>query len=170
MGNDALKAAGELIRRGLLVSFRIEEEEVLDSPGDEAEFGMRVRLRFVADEGEADLDEEDVAEDTAEWGSFGFLFTLAVLSFAEAKPRGYSEVEYQERDDFRLSDFMEHLRFVRGALRFDADYIRGRRIKTRMTVRSDGTATLETIGRGKSVLRWLERVQGKQMMQLIERQ
>lgn len=59
--------------------------------------------------------------------------------------------KYQEKDELRLSDFIEHLRFVRGELHFDADYNRGRRLKTRIVVRSNGTMTLGTIGRGKSV-------------------
>jgi hypothetical protein len=55
---------------------------------------------------------------------------------------------------------MEGLRFVRGELHFDADYIRGRRIKTHVAVRANGTVKVETIGRGKAVLRCLDRIQG----------
>lgn len=47
-------------------------------------------LKFVVHEDEDDQDEDDVAEETAEWGAFGFLFTLGVLSFDEAKPRNQS--------------------------------------------------------------------------------
>lgn len=71
------------------------------------------------------------------------MFVVGVLSFAEAKPRNASVLEYEEKDEFRLADFIERLRFVRGELRFDADYIRGRRVKTRAVVRSNGTVTLE---------------------------
>ena len=48
---------------------------------------------------------------------------------------------------------------MRGELRFDADYISGRWVKTRIVVRSNGsiTLTLETIGRGKAALRALRR-------------
>jgi hypothetical protein len=167
MINEAQTIGYELLKTGTLVSFRIVEQEVLNASADEAEFGMRVHLKFLAEEGEGDLDEDDVAENTAEWGSFGFMFILAVLSFSEAKPRNSSVVEYEEKDELRLADFIERLRFVRGELHYDADYIRGRRIKTRIAVCSNGTVTLETIGRGKSVLRWLERVQGKKLMQLV---
>jgi hypothetical protein len=80
------------------------------------------------------------------------MFVVAVLSFAEAKPRNGSVIEYEEKDEFRLADFIEGLRFVRGELHFDADYIRGRRVKTRIVVRSNGSVTLETIGRGKAAL------------------
>ena len=62
---------------------------------------------------------------------------------------------------------MECLRFVRGELHFDADYIRGRRIKTRVAVRANGTVRLETIGRGKAALRWLEQMKGKQFLRVV---
>ena len=150
------------------MSFRILQEEVLTALADEARVRLcgcsssssRRRARKI-------FDEDEVAENTAEWGAFGFIFVLALLSFADAKPRNASVIEYQEKDELRLSDFIEHLRFVRGELRFDADYIRGRRLKTRIVVRSNGTVTLETIGRGKSALRWLERIQGKKLLELV---
>ena len=170
MANEARTIGYELLKTGLLVSFRILKEEVLTAPADDAEFGMRVSLKFVPEEGEEDLEEDDVAEDTAEWGSLGFMFILGVLSFADAKPRNASVIEYQEKDDFKLTDFVERLRFVRGELHYDADYIRGRRIKTRIAVRSNGTVTLETVGRGKSAIRWLERMQGKKLLQLVDQQ
>jgi hypothetical protein len=166
MASEARMIGYELLKTGALVSFRVVEEEVLDAP-DEAEFGMRLKLKFVPDEGEEEQDEDDVAEDTAEWGALGFMFVLGVLSFDEAKPRNLSTVEYEEKDEFKLADFIERLRFVRGELHFDADYIRGRRIKTCVAVRSNGTATIETIGRGKAALRWLERLRGKKLMQLV---
>ena len=153
-------------RPSSLVSFRIVEEEVLAAP-DEAEFGMRLLLRFVAEAGEDDQDEDDAAEDTAEWGAFGFMFVLGVLSFAEARPRNMSSVDYHEKDEFTVADFIGGLRFVRGELHFDADYIRGRRIKMHVAVRANGTVKLETIGRGKAVLRWLDRIQGKKLLQSV---
>ena len=129
----------ELLKTGTLVSFRIVDEEVLSAP-DEAEFSLRLQLKFTSDEGE---------------------------EVCDAKPRNSSVLAYEEKDEFRLADFIERLRFVRGELHFDADYIRGRRVKTRVLVRSNGTVTLETIGRGKAALRWLERMQGKKLMHLV---
>jgi len=167
MTSEAQLIGHDLLKTGASVAFRILEETVLNAPADEAEFGMHVQLKFVPEEDE-DLDEDEVAEDTAEWGSLGFMFTLAVLSFSEAKPRNVSVLEYEEKDDFRLTDFIERLRFVRGELHYDADYIRGRRIKTQITVRSNGIVTVDTVGRGKSVLRWLERIQGKKALQVVQ--
>ena len=166
MASEVQMIGYELIKTGSLVSFRTVEEEVLAAP-DEAEFGMRLLLKFVAEDGEDDQDEDEVAEDTVEWGAFGFMFVLGVLSFAEARPRNVSSVDYHDKDEFTVADFIEGLRFVRGELHFDADYIRGRRIKTRIAVRANGTVRLETTGRGKAVLRWLERLQGKKPLQLV---
>jgi hypothetical protein len=167
MASEARMIGYELLKTATLVSFRIINEEVLNAPADEAEFGLRLQLKFVADDEDNEEDEDYVAENTAEWGAFGFIFVLGVLSFAEAKPRNLSELEYEEKDEFTLADFIERLRFMRGELHFDADYIRGRRIKTRIVVRSNGTVTLETIGRGKAALRWLEQLKGRKLMQLV---
>ena len=78
-----------------------------------------------------------------------------------------SSVDYHEKDEFTVADFIEGLRFVRGELHFDADYIRGRRIKTRIAVCANGTVKLETVGRGKAVLRWLDWLQGKKLLQSV---
>ena len=168
MASEARMIGYELLKTGMLVSFRVVNEEVLSAPADEAEFGLRLELKFVPDGEDEEEVEEDVAEDTAEWGAFGFMFVFGLLSFAEAKPRNLSALEYEEKDEFGLADFMERLRFVRGELHFDADYIRGRRVKTRIAVRSNGTVTVETIGRGKAALRWLEQLKGKKLMQLVD--
>ncbi len=166
MTSEANLIGYELLKTGLLVSFRIVEEEVLVA-ADDAEFGMRIVLKFVAEEGEDGQDEDYVAEYTAEWGALGFMFVLGVVSFEDAKPRNASVLEYREKDQLTLADFMARLRFKRGELHFDADYIRGRRVKTWIAVRANGTVRLETAGRGKSVLRWLERIQGKKALQLV---
>ena len=170
MTSEARMIGYELLRTGTLVSFRIITEEILNAPGDEAEFGLRLQLKFASheDDEDEDEDEDEVAENAAEWGAFGFMFVLGVLSFAGAKPRNMSELEYEEKDEFKLADFIERLRFFRGALCFDADYIRGRRIKTHIVVRSNGTVVLETIGRGKAALRWLDQLKGKKLMQLVD--
>jgi len=92
----------ELLKTGTLVSFRVVAEEVLTAPVDDAEFGMRIQLKFVAEDGD-EGGEDDVAENTAEWGAFGFMFALGVLSFADAKPRNASVLDYEEKDEFRLA-------------------------------------------------------------------
>jgi hypothetical protein len=159
--DDNRLAALHLLEMGTLVPFRVVKEEV--TPGTDAgEFAVRVEM-------EMDGEEEAEPADVASWGAFGFMYVLASLSFHDARPRGTSEVDYQERDDFSVCDFLECLRFERGELRFYADYVRGRRMKTGITVRSEGTVTLETLGRGKSPLRWLARLQGKKPLAAVRR-
>lgn len=50
----------------------------------------------------------------------------------------------------------------------DADYIRGRCMKTAITVRRDGSVTLETRGRGESAPHWIDRLKGKERLQLVQ--
>jgi hypothetical protein len=142
MDNDRL-AGHRLIETATLVEFSIVGQSIEEGP-DDAEFAVQVDLVFNAED-----DEGIEAGDIAEWGAFGFMFVLGVLSFADGRPRESSIIEYAENDEFGVSDFLEHLRFRRGELHFYADYIRGRRLKTDVVVRKDGTATLQTFGRGQ---------------------
>ena len=41
------------------------------------------------------------------------------------------------------------------------------RFSPNITVKADGAVTLETFGRGKAALQWLDRLKGKKMMSLI---
>lgn len=97
------RSAGEaLLRAGVIVPLRILEESVM--PGaDEGEFALRLALSFE----DEDSPKEDRAE-VVEWGALGFLFVIGVLSFADARPRGFSEREYVERDEFRAVSSSPH--------------------------------------------------------------
>ena len=161
MSADNHVAGVRLLETGILVEFRNVDMHVSPGP-DDAEFGVRVELRLGTD--------EDDAADVVEWGAFGFLFVLGVLSFADARARGISTTKYQEKDDFFVSDFLDCLTFKRGELHFHADYVRGRRMKTDIIVRTDGTVTLTTWGRGKAALRWLDQLKGKKFMQVVNAQ
>ena len=156
--NDRI-AGYRLIESGVGVLFRVREEQIQTGP-DEAEFQVRLELEFEPDD--ADVDVEDIVEISA----FGFMFVLAALSFGDARPRESSVIDYQEQDELSVGDFISCLAFRHGALDFNADYIRGRRMKTQITVRPDGTVTLITMGRGKAALRWLDRIQGKRLMSI----
>jgi len=161
MNTDDQAAALELIRSGTLVEFRILDVQVQPAP-DEAEFGVRIELQLGTQE-----EGEELSNDV-EWGVFGFLFVLGMLSFADARPRGLSEAQFRENDEFCMADFLQGLTFVRGELHFTADYLRGRRMKTTVVVRSEGAVTLSTLGRGKTALRWLDRLQGKKTMRVVD--
>lgn len=153
--------AFRLLETGVAVPFRVVKEEMLPAV-DESEFGMRVTLQLEDPEGP----EEDTP-DLVEWGAFGFLFVLALLSFADARPRGFSENEYTETDELRLADFVDGLTFRRGTLHFHADYVRGRRVKTGIIVTAEGAVTIETVGRGKVLLRWIDRLKGEGGLRVV---
>jgi hypothetical protein len=91
-----------------------------------------------------------------------------VLSFADARPRGASDTHYVDRDDFCIADLVAALKFRNGELHLDTDYVRGRRMKTRVMVRPKGAATLETIGRGKAALRWIARLKGEEPVRAVD--
>lgn len=159
--NEEHHPATELLRTGLSVPVRIVQESVTPT-SDEAEFALQLALSFE----DEDSPEEDRA-DVVEWGALGFLFTIGVLSFADARPRGYSERDYVEHYQFQIADFLAGLKFRNGALQLDTDYVRGRRMKTRVVICPDGTGTVDTIGRGKAALRWIARLKGEKPLQAI---
>ena len=154
-------AAGyELIRTGTLVTFDVAELVVRPIPGgDESE--VRVELWL------GDVDEDGERTEDVQWGAFGFIFVLGVLSFAEATPAGASEQDFVAEDQLTVADLFEHLRYEDGELRFSADYIRGRRLKTDITVRPDGRVTLRTHCRGDAAKRWVEKLQGPRRLPVM---
>jgi hypothetical protein len=152
-------AGFELLRSGTLVEFGVSATQIHEST-DPAEFGLVIELKFPVD---PDSDENDLG-----WGAFGFLFVIGSLSFADARPRENSTIEYVQNDEFQVGDLMQCLRWEDGNLKFSADYIRGRRMKTDLVLRREGTGQLTTAGRGKAPLLWLERLKGKKMMQIVD--
>jgi hypothetical protein len=83
---------------------------------------------------------------------------IGALSFGDARPRGSSDIDYQEKDEWRFSDMVTRLQLERGALVFDADYVRGRMMKTRVTVGPDGKFVVETRNRHEMAVRWLRAI------------
>jgi hypothetical protein len=156
------QAALELLRTAAAVPFTVITHEVI--PGiDEGEFALRLELSF-ADEESPEEDRADVVE----WGALGFMFAVGVLSFTDARPRGFSDAEFNSNDEFRLADFVAALQFRNGELHLDTDYVRGRRMKTRVIVRAQGTATVETRGRGKAALNWMSRLKGDKPVRAVQ--
>jgi hypothetical protein len=100
-------------------------------------------------------------EDDVEWAAFGVIYALSMLSFHDARPRGMSEKEFLEDDEWLAADMLRCLQFQRGELHLHADYVRGRMMKTFVTVRRDGTFQLETANRGQAATRWIAMLQGK---------
>lgn len=109
----------------------------------------------------------DEEEDDVEFAGMGLIYVLGLLSFADARPRGYSEQHFISTDEWTAADMLRHLRFERGELAFYADYVRGRCMKTDVRVRSDGTFTLTTTNRGEAATRWIARLQGKKLLEVV---
>lgn len=155
--NDDHLAGYKLLQAAALVEFDVLESDVQPTvDGEEAV------VRAVLKLGGADEDANDV-----EWGAHGFIYALAVLSFDDARPRGYSEKEFQDDDAFSVADLVDHLHFEHGELHFSSDYVRGRCMKTDITVRADGRVTLDTRCRGEAALRWLDRLKGKKKLEVV---
>lgn len=149
----------KLLQIGTLVDFEITNKDI-QLATDEESVHVRVGLQF-------SVEEDEEPEDIAEWGAFGFIFTIAAQSFNDARPRGYSDIHFKPEDEFTVADFMEGLTFGINGLRFDGDYIRGRSLKTDVVVDAYGAALINTYGRGESVLRWLDILKGKKHLKEV---
>jgi hypothetical protein len=152
-------AGYSLLESGTLVAFEVVKTHIHEGP-DAAEFSLEIELQFPPD---PDTDENDL-----DWGAFGFLFVIGTLSFADARPRESSVIHYLERDEFQVGDFIKCLRWEEGVLKFSADYLRGRRMKTDVVLRPDGSGRLTTTGRGKAPVLWLEQLKGKRKLHLVQ--
>ena len=161
MSETGKPAAQGLLETGTLVLFRVVDTHTELSP-DKENICVRAELVFEDD------DKDSESGEIIEWAAFGFLFTLAVLSFHDARPRGISELDYQPNDAFTVDDFFDCLSSKHGELRLQSDYIRGRSMKTDVTVRPNGSVTLTTWGRGQSALRWLDDLRGKKRFAVVQ--
>jgi hypothetical protein len=157
---DTQSAEQKLFETGTLVLFRVLDTNTEVTPDQENIF---VRVELMLEDDEEDVEPEEIVE----WGAFGFLFAITALSFHDARPRGASELHFQMDDALTVADFLDALSFGRDGLRVQTDYLRGRSMKTEVTIRPDGTVTLTTWGRGKSALHWLDRLQGKKRIRAV---
>ena len=148
-----------LLETGTLIDFDIINKDIQIAPDKENVF-VKVDLQIKAEE---DEDPKDIVE----WCAFGFRFVIATLSFSDARPRGHSDIDYAEEDQFLLADLVENLTFGTGGLKFHGDYIRGRSLKTDVVVRTDGAVMISTWGRGESLLRWMDKLKGKKHLTAI---
>lgn len=95
-----------------------------------------------------------------EWAAIPLLFTLAFLSFSQARPRGYSFNDYEQRDEFLIEDFITEVKFVNGKLSWHGDYLKGRRMKTDILIDPNGTFKLTTYARGEGAIFWINFLNG----------
>lgn len=160
ISNNSKTIEQRLFEIGNLVQFRILDIHTGVAPDAENLF---VRVDLMLEDDESDVDPEQIVE----WGAFGLLYALAALSFDDARPRGTSKIDFEADDVLTAADFLDLLSFDNNGLSVQADYLRGRSIKTEATVRSDGTVRLTTWGRGTSALRWLDRLRGKERLTVV---
>ena len=97
--------------------------------------------------------------------AFGILFSLSLMSFSFAAPRGYSENHFVPDEEWNLEYFLQGLEFRYGRLRYSGDYVSGRHMKTVITYEMGGRVTVETRNRGKGAERWMMHLQGKKYIQ-----
>ena len=90
-----------------------------------------------------------------------------MLSFAAARPRGVSGIDFEQQDQWTAADLLRHLRYERGRLVCETDYVRGRMMKTDVTVFPDGRFTLATTNRGEAATRWVALLQGKKVLRPV---
>lgn len=109
--------------------------------------------------------EMQVEEDGIEHCGLPLVFTLAMLSFHDARPRGISGNWFEDGDQFTAADMLRHLRFERGKLHLYVDYLRGRCVKTTVEVDAAGKVFLETVNRGQAATRWVDKLKGKKYLQ-----
>jgi hypothetical protein len=150
----------ELLRDATLADIIVRDTQINPTSADDKHVRIEGRL------GQEEDEDGEPAKDVEHY-AFGFIYALGVLSFADARPRGISGMHFEERDDWAVGDMLRCLRFERGELHFYADYVRGRCVKTTVVVRADGRFVLETVNRGEAATRWIMRLQGKKLLQVI---
>jgi hypothetical protein len=139
-----------LVHDATLFDFEVTSTDIQPTVGNE-DFLVKVEMQ--------------VEEDGIEHMPFPMIFTLAMLSFHDARPRGVSDHWFEDKDQFMVADMVRHLEFTNGRLHLYVDYLRGRCLKTTVEVAADGKVTLQTVNRGQAATRWVERLKGKKYLQ-----
>jgi hypothetical protein len=106
-------------------------------------------------------------DDLLEKAALGLMFSLAMLSFHDARPRGVSGQWFEDEDQLSIADFLRSFEYCAGVLRYYGDYLRGRCLKTTIEVYPDGSIKLETVNRGEAATRWIDRIRGKKLLQAV---
>jgi len=99
--------------------------------------------------------------------AFSILFSLSLMSFTYAAPRGYSEKLFIPDEEWNLEYFLQGLEFNDGRLKYSGDYISGRHMKTTIIYEPGGQITLDTRNRGKGAERWMLHLQGNKHIQAL---
>ena len=134
---------------------------------------VMARFRICRVEGEEHPDQSwqrvtcHVHRDDVPWAAVPLLYAVSSHSFADARPRGTSEIDYVEKDEWSVHDLLTRLRLEPHGLIIDADYVRGRMMKTTVSISSNGRFVVETRNRHEMAVRWLRTLKGKKHIQLV---
>lgn len=109
-----------------------------------------------------------IKEEEPDISAIGVLYTLSLISFSYASPRGMSEIEFVPDEQWSLAHFVAGLEFDRGMLRFSSDYVSGRLMKTDISFEPGGKVTLSTRNRGKGAETWLGLLRGKRHIRRVK--
>lgn len=138
-----------LIEEAIGIPIDILSNEYNEMPGHEGTVNTYQRIIFRIKEEEPDL-----------W-AIGLLYTLSLMSFSFAAPRGVSGEYFVPDEQWNLEYFVQGLEFRLKRLCFSSDYVSGRLMKTDITFESGGRVTLTTRNRGRGAERWLAHLQGE---------
>jgi hypothetical protein len=89
---------------------------------------------------------------------WGLIYAIGMLSFADAD----ADLDFAERDRWRTGDMLRCLSFEQGRLRFHADEVRGRCMRTTVEIDPEGKILIETAGRGEAALRWISKLRARE--------
>jgi hypothetical protein len=103
-----------------------------------------------------------VDEELVDSCAHGLIFAVGALSFHDARPHGISGEWFEDRDQFSVSDLLNHITLEWGKLHMCVDCV-----KTTVEIGSDCKVLLETVNRGKAALKWITRLQGKKLLQAV---
>lgn len=102
----------DLLRSAVAAEITVTSTDV--SPTSTGDRHVRIEGRLGDDE-----------ESHVEWAAVGFIYALGLLSFAAARPRGVSGMHFEKHDHWTAADMLRHLRYERGRLVCETDYVRG---------------------------------------------
>lgn len=105
--SDDLEAVRDLARSATLARFRILRIDGAERP-DRSWQSVTCHLH-----------REDVP-----WAAIPVVHVIGALSFGDARPRGASDIDYREDDEWTLADLVQRLRFEPRGLALDTDYVR----------------------------------------------
>ena len=146
-----------LLNQTVGIEIEVLSNEYHDIPGSKDEAGSYQKIVF------------QVKEDDPDIFAIGILFTLSLMSFSYAAPRGYSENEFIPDEQWNVGYFLQGIEFERGHLQYHGDYVSGRMMKTEIIYETGGKVTLTAINRGKSADRWLTHLQGKPHIRAVKK-